>query len=185
MSVFRVKLNNTVQGQLDVDPNGVSLQRQVVVSGPNRTYRLLRDGETFTDCNYFKRYAFPQMDLETSFLEVVEDDGSLYVDGEVSSYLRVYDLSVADGSDFDENVADVLGDTGSHAVFTMISNNGTEDLKVKLNGSVNSVFDLAAGSTQVYNAGDLNVTKIEIANTDGEAANEVQIQVSVASTCNS
>ena len=69
MSVFKVKLQNVDQGLMDLDPSthplssgsaatygqlgspeDISLQRQIFVAGPNRTYRLLKDGETFTDC---------------------------------------------------------------------------------------------------------------------------------------
>lgn len=186
MSVFKVKLNNGVQGQLDVDPNGTSIQRTIYVSGPNRKYRKLTDGETFTDCNYWKRYAYPQVPLSEAFLEVVTDDGSTYVDGEDSTYLKVYDITAAGGSTFTDNVADVYGDTASHAVFTMITNNGSGAVRVKMNGSASSIFDLPASTTQVYNAGELTVTKIEIDNSASGAADaDIQIQVSIKSTCNS
>ena len=62
MSVFQVKLNNNKQGVLDTDSlTGLeletSIQRQIFVAGPKRKYRLLVDGATFTDCNYWKRLA--------------------------------------------------------------------------------------------------------------------------------
>ena len=110
MSVFRVKLQNVKQGLMDLDPsthplamgsgnqpatygmNGEpmgqewpnseaqSRQRQMFVAGPGRTYRLLKDGDTFTDNNYWKRFAFPQVGREFAFIEVVTDDGSVYSD---------------------------------------------------------------------------------------------------------
>lgn len=69
MSVFRVKLNNAQQGLLDIDPSTdtsatfgmvgtpftTSKQRQIFVAGPTNRYRLLQDGDTFTDCNYWVR----------------------------------------------------------------------------------------------------------------------------------
>jgi hypothetical protein len=47
MSVFKVKLNNSRQGLLDVYEN----QRSAYIMGPNRVNRKLKDGEVFTDCN--------------------------------------------------------------------------------------------------------------------------------------
>ncbi len=97
MSVFRVKLNNVDQGRLDLDPSthsagagygqlgdafGVSKQRQVYVMGPKKINRLLSDGETFSDCNYWKRFAYPQVSYEQAIVEVVSDDGSVYSDVE-------------------------------------------------------------------------------------------------------
>jgi hypothetical protein len=62
MSVFRVNLNNSVQGTLDLNPATTaefvtSVQRTVYVTGPNKIYRKLADGDTFTDCNYWKKFA--------------------------------------------------------------------------------------------------------------------------------
>ena len=97
MSVFQVSLNNIKQGQLDLnpttDPNAAgtaqtygkvgtpfatSLQRQIWVAGPNRRYRLLKDGVQFTDCNYWKQFAYPACPLDKAFITVVVDDGSIY-----------------------------------------------------------------------------------------------------------
>ena len=52
MSVFRVRLTNSRQGRLDVYDN----QRSAYITGPNRINRKLKDGEIFTDCNYWKRF---------------------------------------------------------------------------------------------------------------------------------
>ena len=102
MSVFRVKLSNIDQGTLDLDPSSntsttygqlgeafgthnpnsedYSRQRSVFVMGPNKINRLMVDGETFSDCNYWKRFAFPQTTHEHALIETVTDDGSIYSD---------------------------------------------------------------------------------------------------------
>lgn len=204
MSVFKVALNNINQGNMDLNPGTAtsisannhsqlgaamnpSIQRTIYVAGPNHTYRKLKDGEQFTDSNYWKRFAYPQVSLADAFIEVVTDDGSVYSDVESeNTYPKVYDLTVANGSTYTANVVDILGDTGGHAVFVQISNNGGTAVKVRLNGTANAIFDLGASETQVFNNGDLSVTKLEFANTvSGGSSSAVQVLVSVKSVSNS
>lgn len=204
MSVFRVKLNNINQGQMDLNPATASsisgndhsqlgsamapsIQRTIYVTGPKRSYRKLKDGETFTDCNYWKRFAYPQVSLADAFIEVVTDDGSVYSDiASENTYPKVYNLSVTNGSSYAANVADILGDTGGYAVFVQITNQGSTPVKARLNGTADAIFDLAAGETQVFNSGDLAVSKLEFANTaSGGSTSAVQVLVSVRSVINS
>jgi hypothetical protein len=82
MSTFKVKLTQGDQGNLDTNlVSSNSIQRSVYVMGPHKTNRLLKDGTTFTDSNYWKRFAYPQVSKEQAIVEVVSDDGSVYVDG--------------------------------------------------------------------------------------------------------
>ena len=191
MSVFRVKLNNSFQGQLDISPETLtefttSIQRTIFVTGPKRIYRKLTDGETFTDCNYWKKFAYPQVPYDQAFIEVVSDDGSIYSDIEQeNNFPTVYAFTANDGSAFEDNVCDIVGDYGAAANFVQISNKvGGGDVRVKLNGLAGAIFDLLAGDTQVFNYGDLSVTKIEIDNSSGSDA-DIQVIVSVKSECKS
>jgi hypothetical protein len=190
MSVFRVKLNSTDQGRLDVHPTSgaqmsPSLQRTMHTAGPNRIYRKLFDGQTFTDCNYWKRYAFPQVPLEQAFIEVVTDDGSVFSDvASENTFPRVYDLAPAAGSVFTDNVINVIGDNGGPALFTQIVNQAAVALKFRLNGLATAVVDLPASATQIFDEGDLAITKIEFSNATGSPG-DVQVTVSVKSVCNS
>lgn len=195
MSVFKVKLNNTKQGTLDVTPEGnaqvdPSIQRTVYVMGPNKINRLLKDGEQFTDCNYWKRFAYPQVPLEEAIIEVVSDDGSVYSDvASENTYPKVYDATVVGGTTYTDeaNIIDIAGDTGGYAVFTQITNaDDTQDIKMRINGVADAVLDLPANSTQVFNSGDLAVTLIEFDNsTSGASDVEVQVVTSIKSVCNS
>lgn len=192
MSVFRVKLNNADQGGMDINPatgavSSTSYQRTIWVAGPNKINRKLKDGDQFTDCNYWKRFAFPQMPMDQAFIEVVSDDGSIYSDmKDENTYPKVYDLSVVNGSTYTANVVDILGDSGGHAVFVQIANQGSTAVKVRLNGVADAIFDLGGGETQVFNNGDLSITKLEFANTvSGGSDSNVQVLVSVKSVCNS
>jgi cation diffusion facilitator CzcD-associated flavoprotein CzcO len=204
MSVFKVALQNIAQGYMDLNPATAtpyeaalygnlgaemnpSIQRTIYVAGPNRTYRKLKDGDQFTDCNYWKRFAYPQVPLEQAFIEVVTDDGSVYSDvSEENTFPKVYDLTVNNGTTFSANVVDILGDTGGFAVFVQIANNGATAVKVRLNGVANAVFDLGASETQVFNHGDLSISKLEFSNTvSGGGNSAVQVLVSVKSVCNS
>lgn len=192
MSVFRVKLNNADQGGMDINPatgavSSTSYQRTIWVAGPNKINRKLKDGDQFTDCNYWKRFAFPQMPMDQAFIEVVSDDGSIYSDmKDENTYPKVYDLSVVNGSTYTANVVDILGDSGGHAVFVQIANQGSTAVKVRLNGVADAIFDLGGQETQVFNNGDLSITKLEFANTvSGGSDSNVQVLVSVKSVCNS
>lgn len=191
MSVFRVKLNNSFQGKLDINPEtlaefGTSIQRTIFVTGPKKIYRKLSDGETFTDCNYWKKFAYPQVPYEQAFIEVVSDDGSIYSDIEQeNNFPNVYAITVNTGSAFDDNICDIVGDFGSAANFVQITNKiGGGDVRVKLNGLTGAVFDLLAGDTQLFNYGDLSVTKIQFDNSSGTNS-DIQVIVSVKSAINS
>ena len=196
MSVFKVKLNNTAQGRLDTYPvsgtmvqASVSKQRQVYVMGPNRINRLLKDGDTFTDCNYWKKFAYPQVTLEQAFIEVVTDDGSVYVDGQAATYPKAYHLTIDAGTAFTAaaNEVDILGDTGGYAVFCQISNEGSEDVKVQINGNSSAWITIEDGTAQVFNVGDLQITTLQFAHDQSGAATNVPVEVlvSVASVCTS
>ena len=211
MSVFRVALNNVGQGRLDLDPSSArsaygqgavytnplgdqmspSQQRGVYVMGPNRINRLLIDGETFTDCNYWKRFAYPQVPYNEAFIEVVTDDGSVYSDvASENVFPKVYDQSIAAASTYTDtaNIVDVASDTGGFAVFAQITNkHATQDIRMRINGVSDAIMDLPANSTQVFNAGDLAITLIEFDNSVSGAAGPVAVQVvlSVRSVCNS
>lgn len=192
MSVFRVKLNNASQGLLDTDINGVqnetSIQRTIYVTGPNRINRKLVDGEEFTDCNYWKRFTEDEMGAESAFIEVVTDDGSVYSDnpGE-NTYPYVWTITADNGTTYEDNQIDIIGDTGSNTQFCQITNQNEtdgDDVKIRLNGSATAIFDLKAGATQIFNVGELSLTLIEV---DNSGTNDVDVQViaSITGSCNS
>lgn len=192
MSTFKVKLNNEKQGLLDLNPAtqsqfSTSIQRTIFVQGPNRKYRKLFDGEEFTDCNYWKRFAYPQMDKTQAFIEVVSDDGSIYSDTpSENNYPSVSNITVNNGETFDDAVVDIAGDTGSYANFVQITNMGPDDIKIKLNGLSSAVFALEANSTQVFNAGDLVITKLNfLDDVSGGTYADVQVLCSVKINCES
>ena len=184
MSLFQVNLNNTGQGLLDQVHQTTSVQRTIYAMGPGGVSRKLTDGEQFTDCNYWKRFAYPQVSLEDAIVDVVTDDGSVYSDLAVeNTFPKVYDIEVGAGSLYAANQVDILGDTGGHAVFAQITNTaGSGDIKVKLNGLADSVFDLANSSTQVFNAGELAITLIELED-NATDTQDIQIVLSVRSLC--
>ena len=176
MSVFRVKLNNNRQGLMDVYDN----QRSAYIMGPNRINRVLKDGEVFTDCNYWKRFAYPQLPLEEAFIEVVEDDGTIYSDSlSDNTYPKVYDISASPGSGFSSNKADIRGDSGSFALFAQITNKSeTESVRIRINGMDSAIIDLGAGNTQMFNVGEMTIGSLEVENNSEETV-QVQIVVSI------
>jgi hypothetical protein len=196
MSVFQVKLNQGPQGKLDINPaTGVayttSYQRTMYVAGPNGKIREIADGTTFTDCNYWKRFAVPAVSADDAFIEVVTDDGSVYSDiVSENTYPVVESLTIAGGSDYADNVIDIAGDTGNFATFVQMTSTAAagDDVLVKLNGSSSAVFTLVAGTTQVFNSGDISITQIAmqpVSSGYGPGEAVVEVIYSVASVCNS
>jgi hypothetical protein len=187
MSVFQVSLSNNLRGQLDPSiETQRSIQRSIYVAGPKGIRRQLKDGDTFTDCNYWKRFAYPQVSQQDAFLVVLEDDGSIYSDlQEENNFPRVYTLNVNSGSSYENNVIDIMGDNKEAARFVQIHNFDTSgNIKIRINGSVNAVFDLEAGNTQMFNYGDLVLTKLEFRN-ESETNSIVQVIASIKSSSKS
>lgn len=202
MSTFTVNLSNANQGRLDIDPTtGVpfttSKQRTIMVTGPNRIQRQLKDGDTFTDNNYWKRFAYPQVPLDQAFIEVTSDDGSVYSDIATENTFPVVwkpgvNGTLTNGLTYtDDNMAlDIVSTYGGPATFVQISNNDTTDAdaaKVRLNGLATAIMSVPAGSVQIFNAGDLQVTKIEFDNsTSGTGGiGPIEVLISVRSVSNS
>ncbi len=189
MSTFQVQLNNASQGRLDVDINNVqkttSIQRSVFIQGPNLVHREIKDGDTFIDCNYYKRYCYPQVSLENAILTCTHDDGSPWVDGSDNENVVAfsYNLSTAGGSAYVDNQADIITDYGTFATFCEITNTHASDsVSIRLNGT--AAFTLLANSTRIFNTGDLPITIVEVAN-DTEDTVVVEVVGGVKSISNS
>lgn len=196
MSVFKVKLNQGPQGTLDINPAtglefSTSVQRTMYVAGPNGKIREIADGTTFTDCNYWKRFAVPAVSSDDAFIEVLTDDGSIYSDiPSENNYPVVTSVTVHSDEVFADNVIDIAGDTGSYAAFVQMTNSGsagTGDVLVKLNGNSSAILQLNGGTTQVFNAGDVSITQLafqpQATGFTGPA--NIEIIYSVMSVCNS
>ena len=201
MSVFQVKLNQGPQGKLDINPaTGVALstsvQRTMFVTGPNGKIREIADGTTFTDCNYWKRFAVPAVSADDAFIEVVTDDGSVY--SEVASentYPVVANITITSGKTLvsSGSIIDIAGTTGNFASFMQLTNAGYlssgNNVSVQLNGSSDAVFILEGGSTQVFNGGDVSINRVAIAPqfiaSGAVGSFNIEALYSVVSQCNS
>lgn len=201
MSVFQVKLNQGPQGKLDINPaTGVafstSVQRTMYVAGPNGKIREIADGTTFTDCNYWKRFAVPAVSADDAFIEVVTDDGSVY--SEVASentYPVVANITITSGKTLvsSGSIIDIAGTTGNFASFMQLTNAGYlssgNNVSVQLNGSSDAVFILEGGSTQVFNGGDVSINRVAIAPqfiaSGAVGSFNIEALYSVVSQCNS
>lgn len=161
MSVFKVKLTNVNQGLLDTNgqSTGVSIQRGVWVMGPNKVNRLLIDGSTFTDSNYWKRYAYPQVAYDQAIVDTVTDDGSVWTDNPVGARTFGVSSSFTCTSGYSTtNTIDYLGTYGSYASYVQISTTGA-NATCRINGSVE--LTISTSATQVFNPGDLDIAKLE------------------------
>lgn len=197
MSVFKVKLNNVKQGLMDLDPSTdssetygslgtaftTSKQRTIYVAGPNRKYRLLKDGDTFTDCNYWKQFAYPQTTYEAAFIQVLTDDGSVYseiADENVTTVGATATLSTS----YTDNVIDFVTTYGGPAKFLQVQNlDGSIKITGQLNGDSNITFTLAAGETMIFNNGDLRITLLKLKS--ASATPSASWIAAIKSTCNS
>ena len=198
MSVFKVKLNQGVQGKLDINPAtglefATSVQRTMYVAGPNGKIREVVDGTTFTDCNYWKQFAVPQVSANDAFIEVLEDDGSVYSSiASENTYPVVANIDLAAGKTLTSSgsIIDIAGTTGNFASFMQLTNNGVvasgNAVDVMLNGSSGAIFVLEAGSTQGFNGGDVSINRVAVAPHAGSAGSfTVEALYSVVSQCNS
>lgn len=191
MSVFKVKLadfNTPTDAKAFGSASHQGMQRSVYITGPKKMVRILKHGDQFTDCNYWKRFAYPQLPLNEAFIEVVTDDGTEWDDsvGAVNAFPVVYNIAAANNSTYTTagNAAAILTDHGSTSLFCQITNkHATVAVKIKLNGSV--IMDLPAASTQVFNAADLPISLIQVDNTGGGATVNVQVVASVKSIAKS
>lgn len=186
MSEFKVALNNIDQGKLDTNPStglqfNPSIQRGMFVAGPNGVYRELIDGTTFTDCNYWKRFAYPQCSYENAIVEVISDDGSVYSDNpEENSFPVVTNVTTVTTSIVE--AINYLTLYNSFASFVQITNNGGADVVCELNGLSSAHLTIATGNTQTFNNGDLQITSLGFsAASDG--ATSIQIIAGVKSLC--
>ena len=185
MSVFKVKLQNIDQGKLDIDPSSyvagsgygqvgtafaTSKQRQIYVAGPNKTYRLLKDGDTFTDCNYWKQFAYPQVALEHAFINVETDDGSVWSDiPEENTFIKGETVTLT--TSLSGNSIDFVNDYGGPARFLQVQNlDGTKAVTGELNGDVDVTFYLNAGESQIFNTGDISITMLRLKTSSGTSS---------------
>jgi hypothetical protein len=204
MSLFQVQLQNLVQGRLDMDPSShplasgttaqpalygalgspfaTSKQRQIYVAGPRRTYRLLKDGDTFTDCNYWKQFDVAYgCDASKAFIHTITDDGSVWSDVQDENTFGV-GATVALTTNLADTVIDFVTTYGQPARFLQVQNlDASIKITGELNGDTNLTFTLAGGATQVFNVGDLAITKLRLKAASGTpSANYLAAVKSVA-----
>jgi hypothetical protein len=181
MSVFKVQLTNVNQGLLDTNgqSTGTSIQRGVYVMGPNKVNRLLIDGSTFTDSNYWKRYAYPQVPYDQALVSTVTDDGSVWGDNPASARtFPVNSVFTAIGSSYAvSQQIDYLSTYGSRAIYVQITVTGTTTCRI--NGSVE--ITLTSTNIQVFNPGTFDINKLEF---KGSATPTVTVVASVVSVQN-
>ena len=194
MSVFKVNLKTLSQGTMDIwssanpvgrtdNPNsstdqgtgtnagpGTSLQRQCYVMGPKHINRLMVDGESFTDCNYWKQFcpatsANPGgCDPVAAFLSITTDDGAPWssVPSEQTFAWSTPAAVVGFATPTWTSVVNFATLFGSYATSAIVTNGGAGAASIRINGS--AIFPLGIGATQVFSTGDLVITSIEVMN---------------------
>lgn len=202
MSTFQVDLSNSQQGQLDIDPTtgapfATSKQRTVYIMGPNRVNRELKDGDTFVDSNYYKRFCYPQVPLDQAILTCTVDDGTVWspvADENVFPVVwnpgTVTAGTITSGSTYTtgasnaptglSNYLNILATYGGPATFVqLVNSDSSHDCQVRLNGSTSAVITLHHATTQVFNSNELPITKLEFDNSTSGASSVVGVQVTL------
>jgi hypothetical protein len=227
MSLFRVQLNNTMQGRLDQNvytraqvgynaegagsyqsetyapaasfvasetqpiTGAGSLQRTVWLTGPNNVKRELHDGDSFTDCNYYKRYCYPyclgrtdQERLQNAILVCDYDDGSTWIDG--SGDVHAYG---GKGHSLPTPVSVLLTaasptltiPSGSYANFVLMTNISPSSgaAFISLNGGQATVT-LDSGVTMTFDKSEICITSITVTGISG-GSEAVEVLYSVDS----
>jgi len=180
MSLFQVKLNNSVQGKLDLNPTtniqlNTSIQRTAYITSCSGKIMEMADGTEFYGSNYYKQFVPAPIGTateETSFLEIIEDDGGVCIDNEPYSIPIVTAVSTVTTSFV--TAVDYITNFNGVANFIQITNNGGSAVNVKLNGSTAAVFSIDKSATQVFNNGDINVSSIAF---NAATANSASIQI--------
>lgn len=165
--------------------NVASAQRTMDSPGPKKTRRLLKDGETFVDCNYWKRFAYPQVTYDKAFIEVLVDDGAPYEDGITNTFARVYSIDVDAATTYEDNVVNILDDYGGPADMAQISVSGNA-VTMRINGSDDALLPIAEDASETFNKGELLINTLEFDNSASGATNAtVVVLVAVQSQVNS
>lgn len=86
----------------------------------------------------------------------------------------VINTTVTAGTTYAANTIDIISLTGGKpAAYTQMTNSSGDEVNVKLNGRADAIFVLAASSTQIFNAGDLLLDKIQFDNSESGAVTSV------------
>jgi len=101
--------------------------------------------------------------LEFAFIEVVTDDNSVYSDiPEENTYAVGGTLTLA-STYTTPNTIDFVATYGGPARMLMVQNlDGTIHITGELNGDTNVTFTLSENETQIFNSGDLAITKLRV-----------------------
>ena len=171
-----------------------SLQRTVYVMGPRKINRELKDGQTFTDCNYWKRFCYPQVPLNQAILTCISDDGTIYSDdhienqypiaftltasGNSPNYPTFISWNASTGAQTVGNAVNFASLTGGNPVaFVTLQNESSTSCQVQLNGLNTAVFTLGGSSTMVFNHGDIQITQIVVWDTTGSTSGTTTVSV--------
>ena len=161
-----------------------SVSRTIDVPGPNGKRRVLVDGTQFTDCNFYKQFTYPTTTYDRAFLEIVSDDGTVYVPGTVGTFAKVVNLTITAGTTYtgDNNYINVLDTYGAVAKEAQVTV-ATDEVNMKINSDANAIMVVAAGTTQVL---DFDINHLSFDNSEsGASTATVEILLIFNSTCNS
>lgn len=164
--------------------SAVSVQRTIYVDGPNLVKRELNDGQLFTDCNYWKQFAYPQISIDQAFIEVVTDDGIPFDYNSQTSIPKVYSLTVANGTGFATNVRDILGTFGVAANSASVSVTGA-NVVMRINNDPGADYPIVSGGSVEFSSGEVQISSLAFSNlVSGGSTATVLILFTLPSKCN-
>jgi hypothetical protein len=162
--------------------SATSIQMTMYAPGAKLTNRVLRDGEVFEDCNYWKQFNSTNLGIADAFIEVLEDDGIPFISG-VTSYMTVVDsVSVTQGSGFSANVVNYLDEYGVPAASVSVSVTG-DDIVMRINNSSSADLPISAGGSV---SDLLSISQLNFSNlVSGGGTATVTVVATIPANCNS
>lgn len=123
-----------------------------------------------SDCSieFNKRFTYAVTgNLETAFIEVVSDDGSIYSDVMEENTFTV-GATAALTTSFSATVVDFVTTYGGPARFLSVQNlDASIKITGELSGDTNVTFVVAAGETFMFNQGDMAITMLRLKSASG------------------
>jgi len=100
----------------------------------------------------------------------------------MAEYVKCYALAIGSGDTYEANEITFTDsdELGRVARFVQISTKENAEIRVRLNGSNDAIFTVEGNSTQIFNRGDLKISKLAFDNTASGGSPSVDVEVIAA-----
>lgn len=178
MSKFRINFYKSPRSMDRLDHRGFSSQRTTFIEDENGVMRNFVDGQEFEGSNFWKKYAYPNCELEISFIEVIEEVPD--VPKGVTKFPAIFNKAISGNTKCSDAFSiDIKKECKGIASSTQITNRSSDNtIKVKFNKDDMAVLELLPGETQTFGKDDFDIYFIDFINNSIESVG-VQVVISV------